>query len=307
MTARATVAPSPGASVHLALVVVQLAFGSLAVEGKVALAPPHHVDPSALAMARILGGALVFVPLAILRRSEPSPPLRLGDAVRLVLLGAFGIVINQALFLAGLKRTTPIAATLLVALIPVFAAGVAALAGREPLRARTALGIGLALVGTATLAGFAAPAAGDVLVLLNSLSYAVYVVFAKDVLARVGTARLMAWVFGSGAALFAPFGGVALARDVAGWRGDTLLLVGYLVLVPTVLAYGINAWALRRATPTLVTVYVYLQPLVVAVLARVQLGHRIAPRVALAGVLILGGVAVVTRLDAALRRAGSTG
>src|SRR5262249_17514971 len=93
--------------------------------------------------------------------------------------------------------------------------------------------------------------------------------------------------------LFAPVGGLTLVREAPSWSGATLGLVAFIVLVPTAFAYSVNAWALGRATPGVVTVYVYLQPLVVVALAWAQLGRPPDPRALLAGPLILVGVAIV--------------
>jgi len=277
--------------VHLTLLVVQVAFASLAVEGKVAMGPPYGVSPPALAMIRILGGAVTFIAAHLALRTPRVTRAR--DVAELAALAVFGIVVNQALFLAGLSQTAPVSATLLVAMIPVFTAAIAAIAGRERLNARAGAGIAVALFGVLVLSGFALPGRGDVLVLLNSASYAVYVVFAKSALERLGTVTVVAWVFGLGALLFAPIGGVALAREAPAWPAATIALVAFIVLVPTVLAYALNAWALRRAAPSLVTIYVYLQPLVVAALARIQLGRAVSLRAALAGIVIFVGVGLV--------------
>ena len=61
--------PAEGdAATHAALVIVNLAFAAGAVEGKLALGPVAEggaaVDPVALALARIVGGALCFLVLA---------------------------------------------------------------------------------------------------------------------------------------------------------------------------------------------------------------------------------------------------
>lgn len=278
-------------ALHGALLLVQAAFGTLAVEGKLAMSPRFGVSPPALAMVRILGGALVFVPAHLFLRSPRARGWR--DAAELALLALFGIVLNQALFLAGLRRTSPVSATLLVATIPVFTAAIAAIAGQAKLGVRGASGIALALLGTFVLSGFALPQTGDALVLLNSASYATYIVFSKRALARHGTLTVLAWIFGAGALLFAPVGGLALARELPAWPAPTLGLVAFIVLVPTAFAYSLNAWALRRATPALVTIYVYLQPLIVMGLAWVQLGQPPTPSALLAGLFILSGVALV--------------
>ncbi len=285
------------ASLHVVLVLVQIAFGSLAVEGKLAMSPAYGVSPRALAMSRILGGAVAFASVSAARRARggasPKAVRSVRDVAELAALALFGIVLNQALFLAGLRKTSPVSATLLVATIPVFIAIVAAVSGRDRLTPRGLAGVALAILGIAAITGFALPASGDLLVLLNSLSYAVYVVFAKGPLARHGTATVVAWVFGLGAVLFAPFGGPALIREAPGWSAGAIGLVAFVVLVPTVFAYGLNAWALRRATPTLVAVYVYLQPLVVTALAWAQLGPRVERPTVGGGLLVLAGVTVV--------------
>lgn len=295
---------SPG-RVHAALVLVQVAFASLAVEGKLAMDPAHGVAPAALAMARIAGTAVVFVAAHLALRTPRVH--RWSDVGRLALLSLFGVVLNQALFLRGLHLTSPLAATLLVATIPVFTPLIAAAAGRDRFGARTGVGLALAVFGVAILSDFATPHAGDTLVLVNAACYSVYVVFARGVLERYGTVTVVAWVFGVGAVMFAPFGGLPLLDDAPRWSGETRALVAFVVLVPTIVAYSVNAWAMARARPGLVTIYVYLQPLVVAVLAWAQLGQPLAPRVVAAGLAILAGVGVVAsgaRNGAAPAKAG---
>jgi drug/metabolite transporter (DMT)-like permease len=84
-------------------------------------------------------------------------------------------------------------------------------------------------------------------------------------------------------------------------------LVAFLVLVPTVLAYGFNVYALGKARPSLVTTYVFLQPLLVVLLGWLQLGQPLSAEVALAAALIVAGVAVVAlRRAPRPARAGST-
>lgn len=277
--------------VHATLVLVQVAFGSLAVEGKIAMSPQVGVSAAALAMARIAGGlaALLLLGLGgglVLVRSAK-------DVAKLAVLALLGVVLNQALFLEGLRRTSPLSATLLVATIPVFAAIASAALGRERLSLRVAAGMALAVLGIVVLTGFALPSLGDSFVLLNAVSYALYLALAPPLLARYGSRTVMVYVFALGSLLFAPFGGGALATDIPSWSARAWALVAFIIVVPTAFAYQANAWALRRATPTLVAVYIYLQPLVVAALAWVQLGQTPHLLVLAGGALILAGVTLV--------------
>lgn len=284
------------ATTHAVLAIVQVAFGSLAVEGKLAMSV-HGVSPRALAMARILGGAILFGAAHVVAKTPRVRSLR--DVGVLAALAIAGVVVNQGLFLAGLARTSPMSATLLIATIPVFAAVIGAASGRDRVTPRAAVGVAVALLGASALTGFAIPPTGDLFVLLNAFSYALYVVFAKRAVERLGALTVVAWVFGLGALLFAPFGLRELVSDAPTWSPEARGLVAFILVVPTFVAYGGSAFALRRASPTLVAVYVYLQPLVVAVLAYVQLGHAVTPRAAAAAALILGGVTIVASSKAA--------
>ena len=67
------------------------------------------------------------------------------------------------------------------------------------------------------------------------------------------------------------------------------------VAVPTVLAYLVNMWALRRVQATSVAIYVYLQPVVAGVLAVLVAGEKPTLRTAFSAVLIFAGVALVQR------------
>ncbi len=285
--------PSAPASAHVALLAVQLSFASLAVEGKLAMGPRYGVSPLALAGARVVGGAAVFGLLAALRRApRPRGARELG---RLALLSALGIVINQALFLMGLQRTSPLAATLLVATIPIFTLLFARALGREALTARSVGGVGLAAFGVLGLTGFALPSAGDALVLANAASYALYLVLAKPTIARLGPLAVIAWVFGFGAVGLAPLALPSLVAEAPSWSAGAWALVGWIVCVPTIVAYGLNTFALGKATPGLVTVYIYLQPIAVVLLAWAQLGTQPDPSALLAGLCILAGVTLVAR------------
>jgi drug/metabolite transporter (DMT)-like permease len=278
---------------------VQFAFASQAVEAKVAMLPRsqggEEIFPEALAMIRMLGGALFFCAFqAIVRvRKAERAPISRRDHLRLVGLSVIGIALNQTLFLMGLRWTSPFSTSLLGATIPVFAAGLAVLFGKERLRLRTVIGLTLAILGVLSLIGNGSLDRGAILVALNSLSYAAYVVLSRDVVLRVGALRAVAWIFTYAALLFVPFGMRAMIAQLPVLTGRGWMFVLYILALPTIVAYLLNAWALGRSSATMVTVYIYLQPLIAAVLAWAQLGHGISKRAWLAAMLILVGLGVV--------------
>jgi drug/metabolite transporter (DMT)-like permease len=281
---------------HAALVLVQFAFASQAVEAKVAMLPRaaggEEIFPESLAMIRMLGGALFFQAIMTLRRARGEPISR-ADHLRLAGLSILGIALNQTLFLLGLRWTTPFSVSLLGATIPVFAAALAVLFRKERFSWRTLLGLVLAMSGVLSLIGVGSLDRGAILVALNSLSYAAYVVLSRDTVIRVGPLRAVAWIFTYAALLFAPFGVRPMLAQLPALTPRGWALTLYILAMPTIVAYLLNAWALGRSSATLVTIYIYLQPLIAAVLAWAQLGMGISKRAWLAAVLILVGLGVV--------------
>ena len=290
-----------GWQTHAALLLVQIAFASQAVEAKVAMMPRalggEEIFPAALAMFRMIGGAVFFQAVARACGLQTFPIPR-ADHVRLFGLALLGVALNQAFFLFGLRWSTPFSVALLGATIPVFTAALAVIFRKETFRWRTAGGLALAATGVVSLTGVGSlPGhfdAGVILVTLNSISYAAYVVLSRDVVLRLGALRVMAWVFTYGALAFAPIGLAATVRELPLVTTRGALYLAYIVAVPTILAYLLNAWALGRSKATIVTVYIVLQPLLAALLARIQLGHRIASHALGAGMLIVLGLFIVT-------------
>ena len=284
--------------VHAALWIVQIAFASQAVEGKVAMsdlaAGGGGVNPVALAMTRMAGAAAFFVLFTKLRGVLAKTTAR--EKLALAGLSVLGISLNQTLFLIGLRQTSPTAAALLSVTIPVFTAAMAVAGRVERASAPLVMGLGLALVGVLWLTGVRAIDRGALIVTVNSLSYSAYIVLSRRIIQKVGALTVVTWIFVFGALTFAPLGVPALARDVPHWTERSALLVAYIVAVPTIIAYACNAWALGRSTPSLVTMYVNFQPILAALLAWAQLGQPLTLRLVVAAAFILAGVAlVVTR------------
>ncbi len=295
---------SVGLKVHLALFFVQLAFASQAVESKLAMAPRAEggegIDPWSVAMVRMVGAALFFHVWALFRDRRAAVPGEVhphrvpGKEHRTLFgLSLLGITLNQMLFLMGLKRTSPTVVALLAVAIPVFSTGLAVLFGREKPNLRVFLGLGVASIGVVTLTGLRSIDAGAVLVVVNCLSYAAYVVFSRSAVQRLSAVTVATWIFTWGAITFAPLGLPTLLRDLPNFTARGWLFVVYVIAVPTIFAYVANAWALGRSQASTVTAYIPLQPVLAGLLAWVQLGQPLSPSLVLAGAFILTGVLLV--------------
>jgi drug/metabolite transporter (DMT)-like permease len=281
--------------VHAALLVVQIAFASQAVEGKIAMAAREAggegIAPAALAMVRMGGAALVFFLVTTFAKLRTRTTWR--DHLVLAGLSILGISLNQTLFLIGLRSTTPLSAALLSVTIPVFTAVLSVLFRVEKPSLRLGAGFLLALAGVLWLTGIRSIDRGALIVSINSLSYSAYLVLSRKTVVRLGAWTVVTWIFVWGALLFLPYGGPILVHEIPTWTPRGWAFVAWILAMPTLTAYLANAWALGKSSPTLVTIYIYLQPLIAGTLAWVQLGTPLTSRAAVAGLLILAGVSIV--------------
>lgn len=282
---------------HFALISVQFFFGSATILGKFALAA---FPPFAIVGFRVAGAGLAFF---ILQKTRGS--LRLDERkhyLYFALFACFGVVFNQLLFFKGLSLTTATNTSLLAVMIPVFAILVSVVIGNDKLTLLKIAGTILAGGGVIYLidplnASFSsATTQGDVLVILNSMSYAAYIAVSKRLVTHYGALKSIAWLFLLASVVNIPVGLVSLSTiDLAQVNSGAWLALAATVLFPTILAYYWNAWALARVEPSVVAVYIYLQPLIGTFLAIFVLGEAWKPRIFLAMILIFTGVFLVTR------------
>jgi drug/metabolite transporter (DMT)-like permease len=269
----------------------------------------HVFNPLTFAYLRVLAAAII---LNTLLRERNAAPLEPGDGWRLFGFSILGVVINQSLFLAGLALTTAHAAAILITTIPIFALAAAILLGRERPTSAKIIGIVLAAAGAVTVVGgegfSGSPKAvlGDLMIVGNSLAYALYLVFSKPAMARMSARRVIARMFGIASIVMLPIAAVPMLHEP--WRAigpGAWWSLAFVVAGPTVAAYLMNAWALKYAESSVVAAYTYLQPVFAIILAAIFLHEEIKPIALLAGAMIVAGVYISGRLsrgDAETRR-----
>ena len=284
---------SPTVKLHSVLFTVALLFSANYIVSKVGM---REFSPLVFAWLRVAGASIV---LWILARGEQLPK---SASRRAVLYAILGVAINQTLFLSGLAFTTVQVAAILITSIPVFALAAAIALGRERATASSIGGIALACAGALLVVGgegfhgTGRSLLGAVLILLNCLSYALYLVLSKPDMAHLSVRALVARMFALGTLLMFPFAAIPLWR--AEWTAISPRAWGALVLVilgPTVAAYILQAWALRHAASSSVAAYTYVQPVLATFMAAILFGERIRPIVIVAAAMIFTGVWIAGR------------
>lgn len=288
---------APSIAPHLALVAVQILFGTWPIFGKVVL---RSMSTSTLVALRLTGAALAFALLQ--RKLTPLFKMPAKDFWLLVLCSMMGVIGNQFLYVKGLSLTTVINVTLLNTTIPVFALFVSILFRYDQLSFRRMIGIALAAGGVIYLVNparadlSAQTTAGNLLIVGNSLLYAIYIVISKTLFERYGALNVITWIFLVGLVVTVPVGIYSLQQENLGAvSAGVWVMLLFIILFPTVGAYYLNAWALTKVPPSTVAIYIYMQPLIAFGFAPILLGEQWNSRTLIAALLIFAGVAIVTK------------
>src|SRR5438552_18223850 len=128
---------------------------------------------------------------------------------------------------------------------------------------------------------------------INSLSFSFFLVISKELVMRydsfVSSAILLA--FGS-VGITAYSHKSLLAFEPASVSSSVWLTAGFIVIFPTVLAYFLNYWALKRVESSLVAFFIYVQPALAATLSVPFRGEQLTLRMVISALLIFVGFLV---------------
>lgn len=255
--------------VHSALVAVALLYSINYIVAKEVI--PTYILPFGLIVIRATGATLVFWLFSIFRKWEKIDKK---DFIRLVFCALFGIVINQLLFFKGLSITSAINASVIITTIPILVLIISAIVLGEKITSKKLIGILLGIIGAFFLIGgtelnFGTQTAwGDILIVINSLSYSIYLVLVKPLMRKYEALTVVRWVFLLGLFFIIPFGwSELLLVDFANMPNFAYAIVIYIIIGATFLVYFLNAWALGYVNASIVGFYVYLQPILTVLIA----------------------------------------
>jgi len=255
-----------------------------------------------LAQLRLAGAALLFVLVFLAWRRRPELRLSGRQWLSLTSIAFNGLTLNQICFLAGLTRTSVAHTALIVALGPVMVLALSCLLRLEPLTLPKFLGMLISFGGVAILTlggaekGSPAHWQGDLIVLAGGVSFAYYTIQVKEIANRYNALTLNTLIFPLASLLMIPFA----ARSVLHIRWAKISLgawggLAFVIVLGTVVAYLIYAFALTELSASRAAAFAYLQPMIAALLGAWLLEERITLGVVAGGGLILLGVYLAER------------
>jgi drug/metabolite transporter (DMT)-like permease len=261
-------------------------FGLMAIFAKQAYGAGLGV--TALLAARFVLAACVFWAIVAARRPA-LPPRRV--VLSCLALGAIGYAAQAGLFFSALEHIDASLTSLLLYTYPALVFCGAVALGREHVTPWKALALALASAGAALvlLGGGTAglEATGVVLALAAGVTYAVYILVADGIVARIDPFLLGALVATGAAATFVLAGTAAGALQFtsAGWVW--IVAIALLSTVLPIVTFMLGMARVGASTASIVSTF---EPVVTVALAVALYGESLGPLQALGGALVLAAV-----------------
>ena len=256
-----------------------------------------YLEPFAFILIRAIGATLLFwvVSLFFSERVENK------DKLKLLLCGIFGVAANQLLFFKGLDQTTRINASIIMVASPIIVALFSAVLIKEKPSATRIVGILLGLTGACFIilqgesSNQGASLIGNLLIVLNATSYGLYLVLVKPLMKKYSPITVVKWVFTFGLIIVTPFGLTEIDTIVWEMPNDILLKVGFVVVFTTFFTYLFNIYGVKRVSPTVVSSYIYLQPILTSIIAAFSGTETITIMMVISSIIIFIGVYLVSK------------
>ncbi len=232
------------------------------------------------------------------------------DLGGMVLVGLM-LALYQACYFASIVYVGVAIATLVtLSVAPIMVALLSVAITRERPTGAVAFALVCALIGVVCLVGLPSSAGqrgatgiGVLLALGSALGYAIVTLAARVLAGRYHALQINAIAFGTGALVLLPvalLSGFVVTYPMRGW-----LLLIYLGVVPTALAYVLFLTGMRSTPATVASITTLLEPLTATVLAWILFGERLTT-LGIVGAFLLLGALVVLSLSQRERSMGAS-
>jgi drug/metabolite transporter (DMT)-like permease len=281
---------------HIYLFIVALIYGANYTIAKGVLSE-GYMGPNGFIFLRVVSGALLFF---LFHKVFVNEKVEKKDFGLIALCGLFGVAINQLCFFNGLKLTSPVNSSLIMLTTPILVLIASSIYIKERITSSKIIGIligasgaTLLILGNDNNPTNQSDIWGDVLILINASSYAIYLVLVKKLMKKYNPTTIVKWVFFFGVFYVSPFGiKEFLETQPSTFPVNIWLSIGFVIFGTTFLNYLLNAKALTVVNPSVVSAYIYLQPLIATLIAIIFSGFTLDKTTLSAAALIALGLYV---------------
>ena len=266
---------------------------------------PQYIHPFALNFVRVAVTLTLFWILFLFKPGKIKFDKK--DLPRFAICALTGIVINQLFFIKGVSLTTVIHSSLLSLGSPIFITIIAAFLLKEKFTLLKGLGLACGIGGASILVlmkdhtGAVASnmVLGDILVLINAISYAFYLVLVRPLMAKYSGIQVLRWIFTIGALGILPIGFPYMLE--ASWSSFDMshwLVLGYVAVFATFVAYLLTVKSIALIGSSATGAFIYTQPVFAAIFAMLFAGEYFTLYKVMAAAFIFTGVYLVNKKPA---------
>lgn len=265
---------------------------------------PEHLSPFAFIFLRVIGGFVFFWAATWF---APKERIDRADFKNIFLAAVFGACINMLSFFSGLELSTPINSALIVTTTPITTLVLSVIFLKEEVTKLKTSGIALGFLGALSLillgqevrSDAPNPTLGNALIMLNSISYSIYLIIVRNLMQKYNAFTILKWIFTFSLLLNTP---ITLNDFMAiDWPGIPLWgygTIAFVVIGVTCMTFLLNAYAMSELKASTIGVFSYVQPVIAIVFAVIAGKDRFTATKIAAATLVFTGVFMATRKKA---------
>ncbi|MBO6247409.1 MAG: DMT family transporter, partial [Bacteroidales bacterium] len=232
------------------------------------------------------------------------------DFAKIAAASFVGLFVPQFTFLMAITMASSIDTAIMGTLGPIFTMFFAFLFLGEPITGKKAAGVATSFAGILFLIFNSVHAGGSnastplgiALLLLNSLSFSLYLGLFRPLISKYSVVTFMKWMFLFALLISLPvFGKGLVTTNYLAITPDVLREIAFLIIFATFVAYFLIPIGQKYLRHTLVSMYSYLKTIIATVIS-ISVGmDSLTWQKVLAMGLVVGGVVLVSRSRAASR------
>ena len=257
-----------------------------------------YISPIAMVSASLVVAAIFsLIPLLWERAEHLEPNDRLKIIGAAILMG----LARKLCMMYGLASTSSIDGSIISTTTPLLVLILSVAAGMEHLTRTKSVGLLLGMAGTiaiiiASNSGVheKSSALGNILIIISACVSAAYMVWFRRLVGKYRITTVLRWIYCTSAIVMLPFGAHDIATtELSSMSGLILFATLFVLIVPTYLPNLLLNYSLRVVTPSVTSIYAYIQP-VIAIALSVAMGlDKLHPDTIIFAIVTFIGVGMV--------------
>ncbi len=272
------------------------------------LANSDVISPFGLFSVRAVGASILFWLVSLFM---PSEKVDKKDLFKIFMASILGLFLTQTTFLFAITMTTPLDASIVASVSPIFTMLITAIAIKEPITFKKAGGVALSFIGIIMFilnsvgrssSVTQSSALGIILMICNALSFASYLGIFKPLIQKYTVVTFMKWMFLFSMIISLPFKfGELVSINVSAVSSAYWWELSFLVIFSTFVAYFLIPVGQKRLRPTIISLYSYIQPIIASVVSIMIGMDTLSVKKVFAAAVVITGVVLVNKSRAAVK------